>query len=149
MNSVRLPRLRRDLQVKKHDPHDPHDPHRRKCVSCVPLWLYGTHGTHLRLCVSCGHVCHDFQIEVARQTWKSYTIHTVIIYSIYIFKRPIHLMTHTTHGQPALVLPALVLRGQRPAASQPCALAAPRPGWQGRAVRATATERPQTKFFMI
>ena len=46
-------------------------------------------------------------------------------------------LTHTTHGQPALVLPALVLRGQRPAASAP----APRPGWQGRAVRATATER--------
>ena len=66
-------------------------------VSCVPLWLYGTHGTHMRPCVSCGHVCHHFQIEVARQTWKSYTIHTVIIYSIYIFKRPIHLMTHMTH----------------------------------------------------
>jgi len=44
-----------------------------------------------------GDVCHYFQIEVALQTWKSYTIHTVIIYSIYIFKRPIQVMAHMTH----------------------------------------------------
>ena len=45
-----------------------------------------------------GDVCHHFRFEVAPQTWKSYTIHTVIIYSIYIFQRPIHLMTHMTHN---------------------------------------------------
>ena len=66
-------------------------------VSCVPLWPDGTHGTHLRPCVSCGHVCHHFQIEVAPQTWKSYTIHTVIIYSIYITIKSSRYMTHLTH----------------------------------------------------
>ena len=83
-------------------------------VSCVPA--HGQHGQHGQcVCHVChcgsmahmahtcarvgdvGDVCHHFRFEVARQTWKSYTIHTVIIYSIYIFKRPIHLMTHMTH----------------------------------------------------
>ena len=72
-------------------------PARPVCVPCVSPGHYGTHGTHLRLCVSCGHVCHDFQIEVARQTWKSYTIHTVIIYSIYITIKSSKYMAHMVH----------------------------------------------------
>ena len=45
---------------------------------------------------------------------------------------------------------ALVLRGQRGPAPWCCALAAPRPGAGGRAVRATATECSQTIFiFMV
>ena len=46
---------------------------------------------------SVGSVCHYFRIEVARQTWKSYTIHTVIIYSIYITIKSSKCMTHLTH----------------------------------------------------
>jgi hypothetical protein len=66
---------------------------------CRVCHLLAWHTRHtLRPCVSCGHVCHHFQIEVARQTWKSYTIHTVIIYSIYIPIKSSKCMTHMVHN---------------------------------------------------
>jgi len=66
------------------------------CHVCHQSTMAHMAHTCARVCLV-GRVCHYFQIEVARQTWKSYTIHTVIIYSIYIFKRPIHLMAHMAH----------------------------------------------------
>jgi hypothetical protein len=44
-----------------------------------------------------GDVCHHFRFEVAPQTWKSYTIHTVIIYSIYIPTKSSKSMAHMAH----------------------------------------------------
>jgi hypothetical protein len=66
------------------------------CVSCVSLWLYGTHGTHLRPCGQCGQCVPLFSNWGRAPNVDSYTIHTVIIYSIYIFKRPIQI--HDTQG---------------------------------------------------
>ena len=90
MNSVRLPRLARDfdLRIVAHTAHTAH--------------------TGASVC----HVCHS-----ALVTHMAHT-HTGRVLAGRV-------LTHTTHGQPALVLPALVLRGQRPAASAKAGVAGP------------------------
>jgi len=131
------------LRFENNGTHRPQDTHGRKCVPCVPLCSGDTHGTRP------GRVLAGRAGRVAGRAGR--------VAGRAGAGRAGRVLAHTAHG-PGAARPARpwccaasAACARRPAASasgqRP---AAPRPGWQGRAVRATATERSQTIFiFMI
>ena len=108
------------LQIENDGTHDPQDTHGRKCVSCVPYDHNDTHGTHTGRVLA---VLAVLAVLVLAVCW------------------------HTRHTPWCCAASA-----RRPAPCAPGAAPWQRRGrgWQGRAVRATATERQRTIFiFMV